>query len=49
MGETQTPHFYDFRIFEPGTKPQHQLFSLKKTVPKPQKYRNEVKENPQTF
>ena len=26
MGETKTPHFYDFGIFEPVTKPQNQLF-----------------------
>ena len=26
MGEAQTPHFYDFGIFEPVTKPQNQLF-----------------------
>ena len=25
MGEAQTPHFYDFGIFEPVTKPQNQL------------------------
>ena len=25
MGETKTPHIYDFRIFEPVTKPQNQL------------------------
>ena len=24
MGEAQTPHFYDFGIFEPVTKPQNQ-------------------------
>ena len=26
MGETEPPHFYDFGIFEPVTKPQNQLF-----------------------
>ena len=26
MGETKTPHFYDFGIFEPVTEPQNQLF-----------------------
>ena len=26
MGETKTPHFYDFGIFEPVTKPQHQHY-----------------------
>ena len=26
MGETKTPHFYDFGIFEPVTNPQNQLF-----------------------
>ena len=26
MGEAQTPHFYDFGIFEPVTKPQNQYY-----------------------
>ena len=26
MGEAQTPHFYDFGIFEPVTKPQNQHY-----------------------
>ena len=26
MGETKTPHFYDFGIFKPATKPQNQQF-----------------------
>ena len=26
MGGAQTPHFYDFRIFEPVSKPQNQFF-----------------------
>ena len=26
MGEAQSPHFYDFGIFEPVTKTQNQLF-----------------------
>ena len=26
MGETKTPHFYDFGIFEPVTKPQNQHY-----------------------
>ena len=26
MGQAQTPHFYDFGIFEPVTEPQNQLF-----------------------
>ena len=26
MGEAQTHHFYDFRIFEPVTKPQNQHY-----------------------
>ena len=26
MGEPENPHFYDFGISEPATKPQHQLF-----------------------
>ena len=26
MGEPQTPHFYDFGIFESVAKPQNQLF-----------------------
>ena len=26
MGEAQTPHFYDFGVSEPVTKPQNQLF-----------------------
>ena len=25
-GDPQTPHFYDFWIFEPVTKPQNQLY-----------------------
>ena len=26
MGEAQTPHFYDFGIFEPVAKPQNQHY-----------------------
>ena len=26
MGEAQTPHFHDFGIFEPVTKPQNQYY-----------------------
>ena len=26
MGEAQTPHFYDFGILEPVTKPQNQYY-----------------------
>ena len=28
MGETKTPHFDDFGIFAPVTKPQNQLFFI---------------------
>ena len=31
MGEAQTPHFYDFGIFEPVAKPQNQLFLFLET------------------
>ena len=31
MGETKTPHFYDFRIFEPVTRPNKQLFLSSET------------------
>ena len=31
MGETEAPHFYDFGIFEPVTKPQNQLFLFLET------------------
>ena len=31
MGETKTPHFYDFGISEPVTKPQNQLFLFLET------------------
>ena len=39
MGETKTPHFYDFWIFEPVTKPQNQLF-LSLEAPGHQKTQN---------
>ena len=39
MGETKTPHFYNFGIFEPITKPQNQLFETPANI----------QENPQTF
>ena len=31
MGEAQTPHFYDFGIFEPVAKPENQLFLSSET------------------
>ena len=31
MGETKNLHFYDFGIFEPVAKPQHQLFLSSET------------------
>ena len=42
MGENKTPHFYDFWIFEPVTKPHNQLF-LSLETPRHQK---EIKESP---
>ena len=45
MGEPQTPHFYDFGISEPVTKPQSQLF-LSLDTPE---YLKKKQENPGTF
>ena len=45
MGEAQTPHFYEFWIFEPVTKPQNQLFLFLETPG----YLKTSEKNPQTF
>ena len=44
MGETKTPHLYDFGISEPVTKPQNPLFLFLET---PEHLKNP--ENPQIF
>ena len=44
MGEPRTPHFYDFGILEPVTKPQNQLILSLETPDQLTK-----RENPQTF
>ena len=45
MGETQTPHFYDFWIFEPVTKPQNQQFLSLETPG----HLKQIKKTPGTF
>ena len=45
MGEAQTPHFYDFGIFEPVTKPQNQHYLSLETP----RHLNEIKKIPGPF
>ena len=45
MGEAQTPHYYDFGIFEPVTKPQNQHYLSLETPG----YLKQIKKNPGTF
>ena len=42
MGETKTPHFYDFGIFEPVTKPQNQHYLSLETPG----YSKKINQNP---